>query len=268
MEGALIGARVSCVGAGGNVGRMGLTHFKHWFPLLAVLLTACVTSTPVVPGGDEAPDAVDSWEEARADPSCVVPLCDEARCAIWRCRDVVEVEVEVEASRAVDVPDVVLAKGTYPVVVRPLTRPLLRPWTDPGVTTAVREPWEGNPHRWWGHPVAAPTVVDPVFEIPWHNWKTREPRVARQLRHWQCSLRPKEPYEKHHIFPQAADLALWFTRQKIDIHAFTIRLPKSFHQWLHSGGPNGGQWNEAWRRFKDDKEEATAEEMWAIHAEP
>ncbi len=64
---------------------MGLTHFKHCFPLLAVLLTACATATPVVQEGGEAPDDVYSWEEARADPNCVVPLCDEERCAVWRC---------------------------------------------------------------------------------------------------------------------------------------------------------------------------------------
>ncbi|WP_309896037.1 TIGR02269 family lipoprotein [Archangium sp.] len=242
---------------------MGLKHFQPGLALLAVLLTACVSSTAVVHEGDEASDAVYSWEEARADPSCVVPLCDEERCAVWRCRDV----VEVEAAGMAEVPSVVLAKGTYPVVVRPLLRPLTRPSTGTDVTTAVREPWEPNPNRWWGHPVAAPTVADPVFEIPWHNWKTREPRVVKQLRHWQCNIRPKEPYEKHHIFPQAAYLARWFTRRKIDIHAFTIRLPRSFHQWLHSGGPDGGQWNEAWRQFHDNNRGATAEQMWAFAGE-
>ncbi len=244
---------------------MGLRYLFRGLPLLAVLLTACATATPVVHEGEEAPDAVDSWEEARADPSCVVPLCDEERCAVWRCRDVVE--VESAAAGVAEVPSVVLAKGTYPVVVRPLLRPLSRPSTGTDVTTAVREPWEPNPNRWWGQPVAAPTVADPVFEIPWHNWKTREPRVAKQLRHWQCSIRPKEPYEKHHIFPQAAYLARWFTRRKIDIHAFTIRLPRSFHQWLHSGGPDGGQWNEAWRQFHDNNRGATAEQMWAFAGE-
>ncbi len=153
--------------------------------------------------GEEAPGAVSSWEEARADPSCVVPLCDEERCAVWRCRDVVEVEA---AARGVEAPSVVLAKGTYP-------------------------------------------------------------RVSKQLRHWQCSIRPQEPYEKHHIFPQEQALALWFKRQKIDIHAFTLRVPKSFHQWLHSGGPNGGQWNEAWRQFRRGNELATAEQMWAFAGE-
>ncbi len=221
----------------------------RWPALLGVLLTACATSAPVVHEGYEAPEAVYSWEEAREDPSCVVPLCDEERCAIWRCRDV----VEVDAPPVVEAHRVVLAKGFSPVV-RPAPAfrpaPTLRPSTDPNMATALRLPGEDSPNRWWGHPVAAPTVADPVFEIPWHNWKTREPRVAKELRHWQCDIPKKEPYEKHHIFPQQESLALWFTRQGIDIHAFTIRVPKSFHQWLHSGGPNGGQWNEAWRQFR------------------
>ena len=49
---------------------------------------------------------------------------------------------------------------------------------------------------------------------------------------------------------------------KIDIHAFTLRLPQSFHRWLHSGGPQGGQWNEAWRQFQIENPGATADEMW------
>ncbi len=61
---------------------MGLRHLFRGLPLLAVLLTACATSTPVMHEGEAAPDAVSSWEEARADPSCVVPLCDEERCAV------------------------------------------------------------------------------------------------------------------------------------------------------------------------------------------
>ena len=124
------------------------------------------------------------------------------------------------------------------------------------------------PNRWWGHPVAAPTSADPVFEIPWHNWKTRDPVVPRQLRHWRCDLSPREPYAKHHIFPQQEKLAKWFRGKGIDIHAFTIRLPRSFHQWLHSGGPEGGQWNEAWRQFvSQNQETATVEDIWRFAGE-
>ncbi|ATB38591.1 hypothetical protein CYFUS_004026 [Cystobacter fuscus] len=56
----------------------------------------------------------------------------------------------------------------------------------------------------------------------------RSPR-GRELR---C-IPSREPFEKHHIFPQEPLLAGWFKRQSIDIHAFTIRLPRSFHSWLH-----------------------------------
>nr|WP_239014676.1 DUF2380 domain-containing protein [Archangium violaceum] len=83
----------------------------------------------------------------------------------------------------------------------------------------LRTPLVGNPNRWWGVPVAVPTGVDPVFEIPWHNWKARERLAFKE-------------YRSH-----------------IDIHAYTVRVPKSFHAWLHSGGPDGGQWTDApWGR--------------------
>jgi uncharacterized lipoprotein (TIGR02269 family) len=244
---------------------MSLLSLRNGFALVGVLLTACASSAPAVHEGYEAPEAVSSWAEARADSSCVVPLCEEERCAIWRCRDV----VEVAEPTVVDAYPVVLAKGVPAVRLAPTFRPapILRPPADPHVATELRSPLEDSPQRWWGHPVAAPTVADPVFEIPWHNWKTREPRVDKALRHWQCNLPPKEPYEKHHIFPQEMSLSLWFKAQKIDIHAFTIRVPKSFHQWLHSGGPNGGQWNEAWRRFQKENQGASAEEMWAFAGE-
>ncbi|MFY0577117.1 DUF2380 domain-containing protein [Cystobacter fuscus] len=46
------------------------------------------------------------------------------------------------------------------------------------------------------------------------------------------------------------------------IHAFTVSLPITFHRWLHSEGPEGGQWNEAWRRFQGQNPGATPEEIW------
>ncbi len=188
----------------------------------------------------EALEPVSSWEEARADPSCVVPLCEAGRCALWRCQDVVEVEAR----------PVLLAQAAVPAPASIPRTPLVA---------------SASPSRWWGYPLAAPTSVEPVFEIPWHNWKERE-QLARKTYRSKC-LRPQEPYEKHHIFPQQELLARWFERKKIDIHAFTIRVPRSFHQWLHSGGPEGGQWNEAWRQFKKEKPGATAEQMWAFAGE-
>ncbi len=203
---------------------MSIPPFTRWLPLLGLLLAACATSTPVLREDDEAPEVVSSWEEARADPSCVVPLCDEERCAIWRCQDLVE---EVD-----DSPSVVLARGPMPVV-------------------GLRPPLVGNPSRWWAPPLAAPTYAEPVFEIPWHNWKTRE-QLAQQRKHPLGCMLPPEPLEKHHIFPQQEELARWFASKGIDIHDFTVSIPRSFHRWLHSGGPSGGQWNAAWRQFKED----------------
>jgi hypothetical protein len=86
-----------------------LPHSTRWLALLGVLLAACATSAPGVREEDESPEAVSSWEEARADPSCVVPLCDGERCALWRCRDLV-----VEDSHSV-----VLARGPMPQAMRP-----------------------------------------------------------------------------------------------------------------------------------------------------
>lgn len=202
----------------------------RWLALLGLLLTACARTSPGVREDGESIEAVSSWEEARADPACVVPLCDGERCALWRCQD-------WEAERA---SAVVLARGTMPQAMRP--------------------PLVGNPSRWWAPPLAAPSYVEPIFEIPWHNWKLREQFTPRK--HPLGCMLPPEPLEKHHIFPQAQDLARWFVLKGIDIHAFTVSLPESFHRKLHSGGPKGGLWNAAWRQFSEENPGATLEEIW------
>jgi uncharacterized lipoprotein (TIGR02269 family) len=208
--------------------RMSLPMSKRWPALLGLLLTACATTFPTGSEGDETLGPTSSWEEARTDPSCVVPLCDEVGCGLWRCLDLVEVDPHA----------VVLARG--PVLLRP--------------------PMVGSPSRWWGRSLAAPTRLEPVFEIPWRNWKTRNQPTFKDFP--LVCLPPREPLEKHHIFPQQRELAIWFRIKNIDIHAYTLRLPKSFHSWLHSGGSPGGQWNEAWRQFKEKNDGASPEEIW------
>jgi uncharacterized lipoprotein (TIGR02269 family) len=223
------------------MGRMGFPRSWMCLALLGVLLSGCVTSAPDVREDVEAPEVVSSsWEEARADPTCVVPLCDEERCAVWRCQDVVEVEA----------PAVVLAQAAVPAPA-----PMFR-------TPLVEGP---SASRWWGHPLSERSHAAPVFEIPWHNWNTRESSARRLFLH-QCLI-PREPFEKHHIFPQQRVLALWFKSKGIDIHAFTIRLPKGFHTWLHSGGPEGGQWNEAWRQFQKNNSGALPDAIWRFAGE-
>jgi uncharacterized lipoprotein (TIGR02269 family) len=211
---------------------MRLLPWKRWLTLLGLLLTACAGSAPGVSGEVEYVEDVDpvaSWKEAREDPSCVVPLCEEERCALWRCQDVVEVE-------------------DHPVLLA-FAYGNLRP--------------PPNPSRWWGRPLAVPGGREAVFEIPWHNWNIRGQYAPRVLK--PPCVRSWEPLEKHHIFPQA--LAAWFKRNHIDIHSFTIRLPRSFHRWLHSGGSPGGQWNDAWRQFKDKNDRSKPEDIWRFAGE-
>jgi uncharacterized lipoprotein (TIGR02269 family) len=173
----------------------------------------------------------------------VVPLCDEERCAIWRCQDVAEVETH----------PVLLAQAVVPQQVPTLPAPL-----GPGPSAI----------RWWGHPLGVPHYADPILEIPWHNWKTRERELSAPRLYLHHCLIPRELFEKHHLFPQQKELALWFNRWGIDIHAFTIRVPRSFHQWLHSGAPQGGQWNEAWRQFAREKGTlAQQEDIWRFAGE-
>jgi uncharacterized lipoprotein (TIGR02269 family) len=219
---------------------MNFLRSRMWLAVLCVLLTACAASVPIVREEAEAPEVVSSsWDDARADATCVVSLCDEVHCAFWRCQDVAEAR------------PVLLAQAT----VAPMVEPMLP-------ESVVEGP---SASRWWGHPLSVPQDTSPVFEIPWHNWKTRELAAPRLYRH-HC-FPPREPFEKHHIFPQQPVLAKWFKSQGIDIHAFTIRLPRSFHQWLHSGGPAGGQWNEAWRQFQDANRDASPDEIWHFAGE-
>ena len=133
------------------MGRMSFPRSRMGLALLGVLLSACVTSAPAVREDVEAPEVVSSsWEEARADPSCVVPLCDEERCAIWRCQDVVEV----------DAPPGAVGAGRGSGVLRDRCSGL---------------PWWSSPHPLVGTtPGRAHYATEPVFEIPWHNWKPQE----------------------------------------------------------------------------------------------
>jgi len=208
---------------------MKKTLFSLWLAFSSLLLSACVTAAIAEREDAEKSKTSSSWLEARADPDCVVPVCDEERCALWRCIDLVEVEES----------PVILTRGT--------------PTVPPSGTF--------SPRRWWGYPLAAPSLADPVFEIPWHNWNVRGQLHYRDLRPL-CIIPPREPLEKHHIFPQEPTLASWFKLRDIDIHSFTIRIPKKHHNFIHSGGPKGGQWNEAWRQFAKTNRGASQAEVW------
>jgi len=54
----------------------------RWLVLLLFLITACASSAPDVREDDESPGRINSWAEARAEPTCVVPLCDGDSCTL------------------------------------------------------------------------------------------------------------------------------------------------------------------------------------------
>jgi uncharacterized lipoprotein (TIGR02269 family) len=69
---------------------------------------------------------------------------------------------------------------------------------------------------------------------------------------------------RHHLFPQARDLAEWFRSKGINIHEWTMLVPEQQHLRVHRG-PRGGLWNEAWRQFRNAQgdREVTREELLA-----
>ncbi|HZH17918.1 MAG TPA: TIGR02269 family lipoprotein [Archangium sp.] len=95
----------------------------------------------------------------------------------------------------------------------------------------------------------------------WRNWRRtglREgagPRMAFHLRYREGFLPAFPRLEgrliKHHLFPQAADLAAWFRAQGINPHDWTMVIPAHVHLRVHRAGVRGGLWNHAWRDFKN-----------------
>jgi uncharacterized lipoprotein (TIGR02269 family) len=102
--------------------------------------------------------------------------------------------------------------------------------------------------------------VEPVFVIRWNDHPApglSSPRALTSAR-----------MEKHHIFPQEPRLARWFGQQGINIHDYTLLIPLAVHRRIHGGrGGRGGLWNEEWRRFIEERQQATPEDIWrhAVH---
>ncbi|QDE92872.1 hypothetical protein BHS06_29995 [Myxococcus xanthus] len=117
---------------------------------------------------------------------------------------------------------------------------------------AVAAPGRG-PRRHWGGGQHLPRGAVMVFP----NWNGAPERFFSA----PPRLTPGR-WEKHHIFPQAEDLARWFERQGVKIHDYTMPIPRHVHQRIHRGGERGGEWNRAWREFKDANEGATPTEIF------
>ncbi|QSQ27542.1 TIGR02269 family lipoprotein [Pyxidicoccus parkwayensis] len=69
-------------------------------------------------------------------------------------------------------------------------------------------------------------------------------------------------WEKHHIFPQTADLAEWFKDRGVKIHDYAMPIPRELHGRIHGGSGRGGAWNDAWRAFMVQNKLATPEEIY------
>lgn len=109
----------------------------------------------------------------------------------------------------------------------------------------------GGFRRGWRQPRRG---AEPVFVIRWHNHPAPLPPSQRP--------QPLDRLVRHHIFPQAPDLAAWFHRQGINIHQYTLLISRPVHLRIHSGGSRGGRWNEEWRQFTRSHDTASPEEIW------
>jgi uncharacterized lipoprotein (TIGR02269 family) len=135
-----------------------------------------------------------AWEEAErvkdcehADSEqCVVLACEGGDCGLFDCEDLDAEELARGPARH----GVVLAQGySRP----PARQPAFRNWRNTGLRSGAR------------------------------------PRMVFHFRYRQGFLPalPREPGKlvHHHLFPQQPSLAIWFQRNGVDIHKFTILIP-------------------------------------------
>ncbi len=196
-----------------------------WPLLLGALLAACATPSSFQGTGGKAPaEVVGSFDEGCEEQRTLVPACREEsdECGLFRCSEAFPRQVLV-AFRG--------GGGLPPMPATP-----------------------ASPRRWWGARLQWPQSAEPVFTFRFNRHLAPKPPPP-QL--------PPGRYVRHHILPQARDLADWFARQGIkDIHQYTLVIPEHIHRRIHSGGPSGGLWNEAWRQFQKEHRDAGPEAIY------
>ncbi|NMO14817.1 TIGR02269 family lipoprotein [Pyxidicoccus fallax] len=109
-----------------------------------------------------------------------------------------------------------------------------------------------GPRRNWGGAQNLPGGAVMVFP----NWNGAPERIIPPSRQLTAGR-----WEKHHIFPQAEDLAMWFAIRGVKIHQYTMPIPRDLHRRIHSGD-RGGPWNQAWREFRTAKPGASPTEIY------
>ncbi len=163
-----------------------------------------------------------SWEETGSstgcdsptEDGCVVLGCEDGLCGFFSCEDVLTEQLSTEDSSPLVEPALALRPG-FPV-------------------------GPARPGRWWRRAPWLRGGAEPVMTFRWYPERPPPP-PPRAL--------PAPAMEKHHLFPQAKDLAPWFAARGIKIHEYTMPIPVRRHWRIHGPGPNGGMWNEAWRQF-------------------
>jgi uncharacterized lipoprotein (TIGR02269 family) len=183
-----------------------------WLCLAALLLSGCASPSPATRAGVEGRGEDGGECEAPDEDQCVVLACDgeEGLCGVFACEDV-DPEALALASPA------------------------------SGVELARFRP-------------------PPRYPGPFRNWRNTglragaQPRMAFHFRYREGFLpafpRLEGKLIKHHLFPQAAELAAWFRKNGINPHDWTMVIPEQVHLRIHRGGNRGGLWNQAWREYQ------------------
>ncbi|MFP2925767.1 TIGR02269 family lipoprotein [Pyxidicoccus sp. 3LG] len=122
----------------------------------------------------------------------------------------------------------------------------------PGARPPPAAPGSG-PRRNWGGAGKLPDGAVMVFP----NWNGAPERIIPPSRQLTSGR-----WEKHHVFPQAEDLARWFEGQGVKIHDYTMPIPRDLHRRIHGNDGRGGPWNQAWRDFMKANRRATPEEIY------
>ncbi|RYZ37788.1 MAG: TIGR02269 family lipoprotein [Myxococcaceae bacterium] len=188
---------------------------------LLLLLTAACASTH--------PPALEHWGAAEIagedaceeDDKCVALVCADDLCGLYHCEDT----------------GALLARGGG---VRP--------------PAAASAPGFG-PRRNWGGAQPLPGDRDAIFVIRWYDHPT--PPAPTDGRKPSGS-----GWVRHHLYPQERMLAEFFRQQAhINVHDFTMIIPRAEHLRLHGAGGRGGPWNKAWRDFARNNPLATPKEV-------
>jgi len=210
-----------------------------WLLLSGVLVGCAGAPHAVRPEQAGCEQEPGSFEQVCQDERSLLAVCEGQQCAAYRCWQVAEY---LRAGQ------VVRARWRLP----PQPVPAPRGQTRREVGTA------------WSGPPGLSRHVQPVLIIPWNRPSPLllPPGQVKALESQEV-LRSK-PYERHHIFPQAPDLKEWFEFKGINIHQWTLALEVEEHRRIHRG-PRGGPWNEAWRRFQTENDDATKLEI-ELHA--